>query len=176
MKFWFETGLYWGEAEIRGVKTRPLLAVYQNTSLKNSKRLKNFSTFKTFLRIEFFEKFLVGNYLNTIFYRKNQTVISQDGYEDFIVKCSARKVLIIETKMTHIHAKTIDQMDFAGFKSFVDQDFLAEKSAQTKDKGISQLIRQLKNLSGDDPQLRNYLNGKRADRLQCLSGASLSGF
>jgi hypothetical protein len=60
--------------------------LYQHTSLKNKEKFKNFNEFRGYNGLHFFEQYLVRHYLEAIFYRRSQKVISTPEYQDFIVK------------------------------------------------------------------------------------------
>lgn len=138
--------------------------IYNNTSLRKSEKFADYDTFKGYIGLHYFEQFLVKNYLSAIFWRKSQRIVSTDLYQDFIVK-SGKRVLVIEVKSTSVHAKTLEEMNFESFKSIIDENFLSEKSAITKSKGVSQILRQVEHLNAQPSELRGRLGLKDKDRL-----------
>ncbi|QPH38636.1 hypothetical protein [Pedobacter endophyticus] len=138
---------------------------YQNSPLKNDKRFKDYNTFKSYIGLHFFEKFLVERYLKAIFHKQNQKIISTDKYQDYIVKASSTDVFIFEVKMTDVHAKTIEQMDYKKFKIFLDENFLSEKSNGKKDKGAAQIIRQIDNLTEPASELLKMVGIKSLKKI-----------
>lgn len=137
---------------------------YNNTSLKNGNKFKNFNAFKSFIGLNYFEQFLVSKYLHAIFFRKSQRVVSTEIFQDFIVR-SGDNVLIFEVKMTDLHAKSIENLDFEAFKNFIEQNFLSEKLSGGKNKGISQILVQMGHLLEDNALLCSLLGAKVPTRL-----------
>lgn len=115
--------------------------------------------------MHFFEQFLVSKYIQVIFYKQNQKVISSLEFQDFIVKPSSKNIIIFEVKMTDLHPKTIETMDFEAFKTFIDQNFFTSKESGGKNKGVSQIIRQMENLQKVVSELRGLLKVKHTHQL-----------
>ncbi|SFA56522.1 hypothetical protein SAMN04488511_11624 [Pedobacter suwonensis] len=136
---------------------------YQKTSLKSSDRFKKYEDFKGYIGLHFFEQFLVKKYIEAIFYRVGQKVISTERYQDFIVKSAAKNILIFEVKMADLHANAIEKMDFAAFIDFIDNSFLSTKEVNGKNKGVSQVIKQVQHLAETNSELREMLDIKSAD-------------
>jgi hypothetical protein len=137
---------------------------YQN-SLKGTKAFKNYNSFQSYIGLRYFEKFLVEKYLHAIFYRKDQQVISSEKYQDFIVKASPTDIFIFEVKMTSLHVKTLEDMDFDKFREFLYNNFLAERATDGKSKGIHQLVKQVGHLGNEDGALLASLGLKSAKKL-----------
>lgn len=141
-------------------------SLYHHTSLKNGTKFKDFNAFKGYIGLHYFEKYLVRQYMEAIFYRRNQEIVSTDAFQDFIVKPSSNTVFIFEVKMVDVHAKTIEEMDFERFKTFINENFLTEKTAPgEKNKGIYQIRKQLENLAIPESELRQTLGLGPANRL-----------
>jgi hypothetical protein len=117
--------------------------LYNNSSLKKSLKFKKYPDFKAYIGLHYFEKYLVKKYIDAIFYRRNQKVISNDKYQDFIVKASSDTVFIFEVKMADVHAKTIESLDFDVFKIHIDDNFLQSKEISGKNKGLPQILKQM---------------------------------
>lgn len=137
---------------------------YQRVLTQDS-RFKNFGVFKSYIGMHFFEKYLVGGYLNAIFQNHGQLVIATEKYQDFLVKSSARDIFLIEVKMTDLNPRTLENLDYQEFKTYLDNNFLSSKEKGGKNKGVAQLIRQIEHLAAEDSELRDMLAVKSAKRL-----------
>ncbi|WP_147322095.1 hypothetical protein [Mucilaginibacter conchicola] len=140
-------------------------AFYQATQEPKTDRFRNFNSFNSYVALEYFEKYLVKSFLDVIFFRKSQKIVSTDRYQDFIVKASGTNVLLIEVKMIDIHPKTVEDLNFERFVEEIDKNFLSQKSIQGKDKGAFQLLRQMQHLSKDGGELQRLLGIKRAQAM-----------
>lgn len=138
---------------------------YQNGSSALSERFKDFPHFKSYIGLEFFERFLVEKYLKGIFFRREQRIVSTEKYQDFIVKSSASDIFIFEVKMVDVNVRTIEQMDYQKFKAHLDDNFLSEKGKFSKNKGVAQLVRQIYHLSESGSELKTVLGVKSSKQL-----------
>ncbi|GAB3179734.1 hypothetical protein [Telluribacter humicola] len=131
--------------------------LYKNTSLSKGLRFNSYNAFQGYIGYHYFEQYLVKKYLSAIFYRPHQKVISSEQYQDFIIKATENKVLVIEVKSSTFHAKTLEEMDFNAFRSTIDQNLLTSKSSATKNKGLSQIVKQIEYLYDDTSDLAHLL-------------------
>ncbi|ETZ20937.1 hypothetical protein [Pedobacter sp. V48] len=133
--------------------------------LRADLRFKNFNVFKGYIGLHFFEKYLVEKYLTAIFYRPEQKIIANDKYQDFIVRASSTDIFVFEVKMTDLNPRTLETLDFEKFKTYLNDNFIAEKGKTGKNKGATQLINQIDHLSTEGSELRTLLKVKSAKRL-----------
>ncbi|WP_222538248.1 hypothetical protein [Pedobacter polysacchareus] len=138
---------------------------YNQTSLRNGLKFKNYNAFKGFIGLNYFEKFFVSKYIHAIFSERNQKVISEELYQDFIVRSSADNIFIFEVKMTDFNIKNVEALDFEAFKDFIDRNFLTTKSLSGKNKGSTQIVKQMGHLLREDSPLVGKLGVKSAKRL-----------
>ncbi|WP_159477582.1 hypothetical protein [Dyadobacter sp. 3J3] len=131
--------------------------LYKNTSLKKGKRFNSYNAYQGHIGLYYFEQFLVKKYLSAIFYRRSQKIVSTEKFQDFIIKPSNNNVLVVEVKNATFHANTLEQMDFKNFVSTIDQNFLASKAGNSKNKGFLQILKQIDFLVSEDPDLRQQL-------------------
>lgn len=116
------------------------------TSIANSdSKFNNFNNFKAYLGKKYFEEYLCKMFLEKTFYRRNQIIVSDEKYQDFIIKSTSDNLLVIEAKMLDINARVIEHLDFDGFKKNIDDNLLASKNGK-RNKGAYQIIQQLKQL------------------------------
>lgn len=141
-------------------------SLYHNSSLPTNLLFKTFAQFKSYLALHYYEQHFIDGLIRQLFSKRNQVVISTDDFQDFIVRANNNDVFIFEVKTGDIHPNVIEQLDFPGFKKFLDDNFLADKSAgSSKNKGIVQLIRQIKHLAAAPSELLQKLGLKDAGRL-----------
>jgi hypothetical protein len=140
--------------------------LYKNTSLSKRGEFNTYNAFQGHIGLHFFEQYLVKKYLSAIFYRRYQKIISTERYQDFLIRASANKVLVIEVKNVSFHGKTLEDMDFKAFCRAIDQNFLASKCDGSKDKGLSQILRQIDNLIAEPSQIKQLLNIDSKKRLE----------
>lgn len=126
---------------------------------------KNYLNFKSYIALEFFEKYLVGGLLRAIFQKRGQKIVSTDKYQDFVIRASPSDVFVFEVKMSDLHVHAIDQLDYVQFKRFLDERFLSEKAKGASDKGVQQIIRQVGYLAEEDSELREKLELQRSGKL-----------
>ncbi|WP_316736719.1 hypothetical protein [Pedobacter aquatilis] len=143
-----------------------LYSLFRHSSKKLKAKFKTYENFKAYIALEFFEKYLVGNLLDKIFHKKSHQLISTEKYQDFIVRASSCDVFVFEVKMNDLHPNTFENLDYKAFTSeFLDKRFLSDKGTGAKDKGVSQIIRQLGYLSEPNSELRKKLGIKRSEKM-----------
>jgi hypothetical protein len=130
---------------------------FHKNELKDSRQFRNYNGFQGYMGLNYFERFLVGNLLEKIFHRKGQLIISDEKYQDFIIRASPRDIFIFEVKMTGVHGKTLESLDYKEFRKFLDDNFLSSKQEKGKAKGIHQLLGQVDHFCDQDAELLGKL-------------------
>lgn len=120
--------------------------IYKKTITNSDSSLSKFCNYKAYIGKAYFEQYLCRTMLHKIFFRQEQIVISNDKYEDFIVKSNTNNLLVIEAKMSDINARTIENLDFEKFKKTIDDNLLSKKDKDKKNRGAYQIINQIKQL------------------------------
>lgn len=110
-------------------------------------KLSNLNNFLSFIGKEYFEDYLCKTLLLKIFSHNRQVVHSDDKYQDFLIKASSDNLLVIEAKMTNVNAKAMENIDFDAFKKEITSNFLSKKEVIGKNRGVYQILHQLKQVS-----------------------------
>lgn len=110
-------------------------------------KLSNLNNFLSFIGKEYFEDYLCKILLLKIFSHNRQVVHSDDKYQDFLIKVSSDNLLVIEAKMTNVNAKAMENIDFDAFKKEITDNFLSKKEVSGKNRGVYQILHQLKQVS-----------------------------
>lgn len=130
-------------------------------------KLSNLNNFLSFIGKEYFEDYLCKILLQKIFSHNRQVVYSDDKYQDFLIKTSSDNLLVIEAKMTNVNAKAMENIDFDAFRKEIEDNFLSKKEASGKNKGVYQILHQLKQISdnANHDELSDILKIKNIKRL-----------
>mgnify|MGYP000865790774 CR=1 FL=1 len=141
--------------------------IYKKSIEHTSSKYNNFSNFKAYLGKEYFEEYLCKMFFEKIFFRSDQLIISNDKYQDYIIKSTSDNLLVIEVKMTDIHARVIEYMDFDGFKKSIDDNLLSIKGKGKKNKGAFQIIHQIKQFAdpANFPEIKELFKVKKIKNL-----------
>ncbi len=110
-------------------------------------KLSDLNNFFSYIGKKYFEEYLCKILLQKIFSHNRQVVHSDDKYQDFLIKTSSDNLLVIETKMTNVNAKTMENIDFESFKKEIEDNFLSKKEVTGKNRGVYQILHQLKQIS-----------------------------
>ncbi|WP_430613147.1 hypothetical protein [Flavobacterium sp. JP2137] len=119
----------------------------------NGKPKSSWNAFQTYLGKNYFEDFLCKLLLEKTFKHKKQIVYGDKKYQDFLVKTSTSDLLIIEAKMTSIHPNTLEDFNFETYKLEIEKNLLSQKEKQGKNKGVYQLLNQIKQLKDTKNQI-----------------------
>lgn len=115
-------------------------------------KLSNFNNFKSYIGTAYFENYLCKILLQKIFSQKQQVIYSDKKYQDFLIKTSSDNLLVIESKMTDVNVKALENIDFESFKEKIEENLLSKKEIVGKNKGAYQILQQLDQLYDD----KNY--------------------
>jgi len=126
--------------------------IFKKTIEPSGSKLSDLNNFLSFIGKEYFENYLCKILLQKIFSNNRQIVHSDDKYQDFLIKASSDNLLVIETKMTSVNAKAMENIDFDAFKKEIEDNFLSKKEVSGKNKGVYQILHQLKQISDDTNQ------------------------
>ncbi|MNJ92219.1 hypothetical protein D3C87_98850 [compost metagenome] len=124
--------------------------IFSKTIAPLNIKLSRINEFKAYIGKNFFEEFLCKTILTKLFPSRQQIVYSDDEFQDFLVKTSSNNLLVIESKMTEVHAKTMEDMNFEYFKKQIEDNFLKKKGADKRNKGAYQILHQLKQISKNE--------------------------
>ncbi len=120
--------------------------IYKKSIANTNSKFSNFNNFKAYIGKKYFEEYLCSLFFEKTFFRRDQIVISNEKYQDFIIKSTSDNLLVIEAKMTDVNARVVENLDFEAFKKSIDDNLLSTKENQKKNKGALQIIRQIKQL------------------------------
>jgi hypothetical protein len=113
-------------------------------------QFKSFPDFKTHIATEVSENIVFKGVLKKLFNKKNIKIHfdddGRDNYPDCYIR-SGKKIFLIEFKDYFFPGKLVDKYSFEEIKNHIDTKFI--KNEKGKNKGISQIIEQLKILEGD---------------------------
>lgn len=126
--------------------------IFKKTIEPSGSKLSDLNNFLSFIGKKYFENYLCKILLQKIFSNNRQIVHSNDKYQDFLIKASSDNLLVIETKMTSVNAKAMENIDFDAFKKEIEDNFLSKKEVSGKNKGVYQILHQLKQISDDTNQ------------------------
>ena len=96
--------------------------IFEKTIKPSGGKLSKYNNFKSYIGINYFENFLCKILLQKIFSHKQQIVYSDNKYQDFLVKASSDNLLVIESKMTDVNAKTLEDINFEQFKKETEEN------------------------------------------------------
>ena len=141
--------------------------IYIKSIAPTNSKLNKFNSFKAYIGKKYFEEYLCKMFLEKTFYRRDQLVVSNEKYQDFIVKPTSDNLLVIEAKMLDINARVIEFLDFDAFKKGIDDNLLSNKGNGKKNKGAFQIIHQIKQLADpvNAPEIRDMFKIKRIKNL-----------
>lgn len=132
--------------------------IFQYSELNHGKNSqKAFGLFRSRMGKEFFEEFLVGNMLRTIFDRGHHVIADTPPFEDFWIRPNQKDLIIVEVKMADLNPKTSEAFDVRGLKNFIADNYAKPKDKNGGAKGAYQLIRQLRVLQTAGPEVLNQL-------------------
>jgi hypothetical protein len=133
-----------------GMDQGVLYSIFGKSSLRDKVLFKDFNAYKGYIGLHYFEQFYIGGFINHIFSKRSQRVISSEKYQDFIIR-SGNDLFIVEVKMTDFNANGLENESFIDFKKFIDENFLNFKEeGQGKNKGLAQVLRQVDYLVEDN--------------------------
>lgn len=118
--------------------------IWQNSYLKDDNVA--FSNFRAKIGKEYFEHFLVGNLLKSLFDRGHQVVTDAPPFEDFWIRPNQKDLIIIEVKMADLNPLTSEKFDTGRFQEFIIANYAKPKDKKGGAKGAYQLIAQLRML------------------------------
>lgn len=141
--------------------------VFDKVVKESTLKLNNLNNFKAYIGLNYFENFLCNTLLRRIFSHRQQVVYSDDKYQDFLIKTSSDNLLVIESKMTDVHARSIEDIDFNAFKDKLEVDFLSKKGVRGKNKGVYQILNQLEQIAdkGNQKEVSSIFKIKNIKRL-----------
>ncbi|WP_286734921.1 MULTISPECIES: hypothetical protein [Sphingobacterium] len=141
--------------------------IFRTSIATSTSKLNSFNNFKSYIGKKYFEDYLCKMFLEKTFYRRDQLVVSNEKYQDFIVKTTSDNLLVIEAKMLDINARVVEHLDFDAFKNNIDDNLLSNKANGKKNKGAFQIIDQIRQLA--DPanasELHEIFNVKKVKNL-----------
>ena len=120
--------------------------IFHDVMVGRNSKFETYNSFKSYIGLKFFEKYLCSKVIHRIFSHRTQMVLSNEKYQDFIVKPTSKDLIIFEAKMNDLHATTIEELDYAKFKKGIDENFLSVSSKTKKNKGVFQIFRQIDQL------------------------------
>lgn len=121
--------------------------IFKKTIEPSGSKLSDLNNFLSYIGKKYFENYLCKILLKKVFSHKQQIVHSDNKYQDFLIKTSSDNLLVIETKMTNVHVKAMENIDFDAFRKEIEDNFLSKKEASGKNKGVYQILHQLKQIS-----------------------------
>src|SRR5690606_17070271 len=128
--------------------------IFKKTIEPSGSKLSDLNNFLSYIGKKYFEDYLCKILLKKVFSHKQQIVHSDNKYQDFLIKTSSDNLLVIETKMTNVHVKAMENIDFDAFRKEIEDNFLSKKEASGKNKGVYQILHQLKQISDNANQDR----------------------
>lgn len=128
----------------------PLFDMYNETDMATNTQFKTFPDFKTHIATEVSERIIFKGILTKLFNKKHIKIHFDDEGKDKYPDCYIRwgkKVFLIEFKDYLFPGKLVNKYSFNEIKEQIDLKFI--KNEKGKNKGISQIVEQLKILSTD---------------------------
>ncbi|TXJ27731.1 MAG: hypothetical protein E6Q24_07840 [Chitinophagaceae bacterium] len=128
----------------------PLFDMYNETDMATDTQFKSFADFKGYIATEVSEKIIFKGILKKLFDKRHIKIQFDDEGKDKIPDCYIRwgkRIFIIEFKDYLFPGKLVDKYSFNEIKDHIDLKFI--KNEKGKNKGISQIVEQLKILSSD---------------------------
>lgn len=141
--------------------------IFEKTIKPIGGKLGNFNNFKSYIGTAYFENYLCKILLQKIFSHKQQVIYSNKKYQDFLIKTSSDNLLVIESKMTDINVKALENVDFENFVEKIEENLLSKKEKVGKNKGAYQILQQLEQLcdSKNYSEISDMLKIKNVKRL-----------
>lgn len=126
----------------------PLFDMYSQTRMNEHTSFKSFPDFKSHLSTHVLENILLRGVLLKLFKGKDVQIHFDEDKNDGYPDCYIRKgniLVLIEFKDYLFPGKLVDEFSFEKIKSHIDDRFIKNKGGSNK--GISQLVQQLKTLN-----------------------------
>jgi hypothetical protein len=128
----------------------PLFDLFYQTGMAEKTRFKSFADFKSHIATEVSEKIVFKGILTKMFQKKHVRIYFDDEgkeqYPDCYIRCG-KKIFLIEFKDYLFPGKLIEDHSFEKIKEHIDTKFV--KNQKGKNKGINQIIAQIKILMGE---------------------------
>ncbi|WP_454802863.1 hypothetical protein [Mucilaginibacter phyllosphaerae] len=118
--------------------------IFYNSCLNKGDVGKSFNIFRSRIGKAYFEEFLVGNLMKSIFDRAHHVIIETPPREDFWIRPNQKDLIIIEVKMADINPLTSEAFDVDRFRQFIIDNYAKPKDDNGGAKGVFQLINQLR--------------------------------
>lgn len=123
----------------------PLFDMYSQTDMATKTKFKSFPDFKTYIGSSVSENIIFKGILNRLFNKKQIKIYFDDKGNDSYPDCYIRygsNICLIEFKDYLFPGKLVEQYSFNEIKKHIDAKFI--RNEKGKNKGISQIIEQLK--------------------------------
>lgn len=135
----------------------PLFDMYSETGMATNTQFKSFADFKGYIATEISEKIIFKGILKKLFDKKHIKIQFDEEGKDKFPDCYIRwgkRIFLIEFKDYLFPGKLVDKYSFKEIKDHIDLKFI--KNEKGKNKGISQIIEQLRILSGNKFDFDNF--------------------
>lgn len=121
---------------------------YHFTSLKNSELFPSFTSFKGMLGKSYYEEFMTGEIIRSIFSKKGFQVFDDaiEGFPDFAVSRFGSDLFLFEVKSSEVRMRVADELDANELKTFLDEQLASLGQGNARKKGIFQLINSIHQL------------------------------
>ncbi len=132
------------------IYTGPLFDLYYQTEMRQKSSFATFADFKSHIATEVSEKIVFKGILTKIFEKKHVIIHFDEEGKDMYPDCyirSGKRIILIEFKDYLFPGKLVEDHSFDQIKKHLDTKFI--KNEKGKNKGISQIVEQIKVIGSD---------------------------